>query len=131
MWSIKCRTAIILQKRKFYKQFLAVIYRFFFLEKCCTFLKTTFTNFHKIQLLQKQNNSSSNNRKIFLLYKNVFLVPFLVFFSILESLTLWDSFLWAVWVARGTFNWYLNDYILKGSYRNNEPCEKVTPSYME
>ena len=26
----------------------------------------------------------------------------------------------------GTFNWFLNDYILKGKPGNNEPYEKVT-----
>ena len=44
MWSIKCQSAIILEKRKFHKKLLAVIKIFFFIDKCFTF-KTTFYRF--------------------------------------------------------------------------------------
>ena len=51
MWSIKCQSAIILEKRKFHKKLLAVI-KIFFLLINVLLLKQHFIDFHKMQLLQ-------------------------------------------------------------------------------
>ena len=129
----KDKAAIILQKRKFYKQFLRVIYNFFwenfyFCENNILqiFRKYNFCKRKVTVVATTGRYSFYRETEIFLLCKNVFHIPFLVFFLLEIFNSLIELFC-------GMFQWHLEllvDYILKRQPYNKEPFEKVTPSYV-